>query len=130
MTARSYLGVGLLVCLVACSSERSEFTGRKAEIYSAIEDNLTFNVHCWCRAADSETVRRVRETVRTDDVPVLIDLMFVKREQVGLGAGGVIVALGPEALPALKTALAKEPDAARRFQLEKTIDRLDAKWGK
>jgi hypothetical protein len=102
-------GVVLTLLAIACS-DRPEpgragvNPARYSEIRGAIRSHLHFNLHCWCMAADPDTISSVRARVTQLDIPVLIELLADADRQVEFGARGVLVRFGPEAVPALKAA--------------------------
>jgi hypothetical protein len=101
------LTLTFVVPLCAACSDRPDPSrnvanpARYTEIRRAIRSNLHFNPHCWCMAAEQDTITTARAIVTPLDIPTLIDLLADPRRQVQLGARGVLVRLGSDAVPAL-----------------------------
>ncbi len=120
------LVVGLLS---GCASDGPGSTTSAAEAkrYSAIrreiKRNLHFNLHCFCKAADPDTVTAVRSRVTEADIPILIRLLDDSYLQVGYGARGVLVRIGTAAVPALEAAQRSRPAPAPNPVLD-TLDQI------
>jgi hypothetical protein len=118
--------------LIACSGQPEPGRtvanpARYRELRTLISLNLHFNPHCWCMAAEADTAAAVRSHVASPDISVLIDLLADHNRQVQIAARSVLVQLGPEALPALKSAVASRGPSS--YEASEVIALIDTSSG-